>query len=73
MRTNVGKLDRILRALAGVALLLAGLLALQGTGQVVAVIAGLVLLFTGGSGYCPIYGVCGTGTMKPQVRENPRS
>src|SRR5690554_2575658 len=49
MRTNVGKVDRIVRFLAGAGLILAAVLALNGTGRVAALVAGLLLLFTGGS------------------------
>lgn len=67
MSMNVSKLDRILRFLVGAGLVVAALLALEGTGRVVALIAGFVLLVTGGAGYCPIYQVCGRGGLRPRV------
>ncbi|NMA72479.1 MAG: DUF2892 domain-containing protein, partial [Firmicutes bacterium] len=35
--------------------------------RVVASLIGVVLLATGGSGYCPIYSLCGRGTLTPRV------
>lgn len=68
MRVNVGKIDRTLRVLAGLVLILIALLALEGTARIAAGLIGLVLIFTGGSGYCPIYGISGRSTAAPQVR-----
>lgn len=67
MRVNVSKIDRTLRVLAGLVLVLVGLLALGGTARIVASLIGLVLIVTGGSGYCPIYGICGRGSLAPRV------
>lgn len=68
MRVNVGKVDRTLRVLAGLVLVLIGFLALDGTARIVAALIGAVLILTGGAGYCPIYGVFRRGTPAPQVR-----
>lgn len=72
MRLNVGTTDRILRVVGGVALILIGFLALAGTARVVASLIGVVLLATGGSGYCPIYSLCGRGTLTPRVDPSDR-
>lgn len=63
MRPNVGKIDRTLRALVGVALIAswpAGLL--QGTIAIVALVIGLVLLATAIVGWCPPYALFGIDT-----------
>lgn len=68
MKPNEGDLDRIIRAVVGVALLVVGLwpmAGLQGAvwGIVVAVI-GAVLLFTAITGFCLIYRLLGISTVK---------
>ena len=65
MKTNESGLDRIIRVIAGVALL-----ALYFTNVVVgglgiaAVIIGAVLLITGAVGFCPLYGLLKIQTNK---------
>lgn len=50
MKCNVGKSDRIIRALLGVSVIGAGLYFQSWFGA-----AGLILLFTAGVRWCPIY------------------
>ena len=62
---NVGGWDRALRILVGLLLLvgkLAGLQALAGTAGTVLAIVGLVLLFSGVVGSCPLYSLSGLST-----------
>jgi len=58
MKTNEGKLDRILRIVVGL-----GLLSLVFVGpQTLWGLVGLVPLLTGLAGYCPLYQVFGFNT-----------
>ena len=63
MKTNVGKIDRSLRALAGIVAIASWPLGLlQGTTAVVALVIGLVLLGTAAIGWCPPYALFGINT-----------
>ena len=56
MKTNESNIDRIIRAVAGVVLLYLGFGGVLGsTLGVVADVLGVVLLFTGAVGFCPLY------------------
>ncbi|MCA9484595.1 MAG: DUF2892 domain-containing protein [Nitrospina sp.] len=57
MTHNMGKLDRIARITAGVALIGAGFF-VAGTVGTVLTVVGFVPLITGLVGNCPLYGVC---------------
>ena len=59
---NEANWDRIGRVLVGIVLGGLGLTALDGVWQVVALIAGGILLVTGLIGWCPIYASLRTGT-----------
>lgn len=59
MKENVGTVDRALRVIIGIALLLAGWL---GSFGIVGIIIGAVLLFTGLFSFCPIYSALGKST-----------
>ena len=59
MKKNMGKIDRILRAILAVALLAAGLFWLEGlsgdlTGIIVATLS-LIPIFTSSTAFCPIF------------------
>lgn len=63
MKTNVGKIDRTLRALAGIVAIASWPLGLlQGATAVVALVIGLVLLGTAAIGWCPPYALLGINT-----------
>lgn len=65
MTPNVGSTDRILRALAGVILLLLVLTGtIAGTGGWIAGIVGAVMLATAGMRFCPAYRLIGVNTCK---------
>lgn len=73
MKANVGGADRMLRLVAGVALLAVALLpALQfagtGVGAWVAGIVGAILLVTGLTRQCPAYRVLGVNTCPARQR-----
>jgi uncharacterized membrane protein len=55
MKQNVGTVDRIIRAVAGIALVAAGFFVVNGTIGIIMVIIGAILLVTGAIGFCPLY------------------
>lgn len=76
-RQNMGRLDRTVRFIAGVALIPIGLFALGGwQGNLSGVLAGvisLVLLLTSLTGFCPGYVPFGVSTYaRESVRGEPR-
>ena len=62
MTCNVGKLDRILRAILGVVLLALAATALNGIWTWIAAVAGLVMLAVAATRVCPIYSLLGIRT-----------
>jgi hypothetical protein len=68
MTTNVGSLDRVLRALLGIVLILApfvsGAALFQGAMTWVSVVVGVVLLFTAVTRFCLLYRVLGITTCR---------
>jgi hypothetical protein len=65
MKTNESNIDRIIRAVAGVVLLYLGFGGvLGGALGVVADVLGVVLLFTGAVGFCPLYAMFKLSTLK---------
>ncbi len=63
MKANESHLDRIIRGILGVALLLVAFLAVPaGALQIVLAIIGVVLLLTGIVGFCPLYRILGLST-----------
>ena len=52
---NMGKLDRIIRAIAGVIVLLIAFVAATGVAQIVLWVVGAILLLTAAIGFCPLY------------------
>jgi len=58
MKCNIGKIDRIIRAVLGVALLGWGIM----NGSIIADIVGGVLLLTVIIGWCPPYALLGINT-----------
>lgn len=65
MKTNESSLDRVIRTVLGVVLLVVYFLGLlTGWVGVVALVLGLVLLLTGLIGFCPLYTVLGFKTKK---------
>jgi hypothetical protein len=61
MTTNMGQIDRILRAVVGAAVVIWGLMASNWLG-----IIGLVLLGTAAVGWCPAYLPFGISTRKKE-------
>ena len=66
MKANVGGIDRVLRILAGVALL-ALVFVLEGNARWFGLV-GLVPLATGLAGYCPAYALFGLSTCPMEAK-----
>jgi len=69
MTTNVGTIDRVLRLILGIILLLAPFvsgMALfdSGVATALSVIAGVILVATAGMKFCPLYRIFGIRTCK---------
>ena len=54
-KQNVGGMDRVLRVVLGIAMVVIGLFVLKGTMGTVVGIVGLIPLATGLVGFCPLY------------------
>ena len=52
---NMGKLDRIIRGIIGVALIVVALFVLDGVWQIVLIVLGGIMVGTALSGFCPLY------------------
>ena len=59
MQCNVGKTERVIRVIAGLAIIAAGFMYESWWGAI-----GLVPLLTGATGYCPPYHMLGISTNK---------
>ena len=66
--SNVGTLDRILRATVGLALIIVPFLAAWPTlALVISAIVGLVLIVTAAIGFCPIYALLGLSSKQRKL------
>jgi len=63
MKNNVGKIEKILRVVVGIALIVGGIVVSGTTGIIMAGI-GLVPLATGMLGNCPVYSIFKINTCK---------
>ncbi len=64
--TNEGTIDRAVRLIVGIVLLALVFSSLSGIWQIVAAVAGLIMLATGAIGFCPLYGLFGFNTCPRQ-------
>ena len=65
MKCNVGKTDRIIRAILGIVFLgLAFGLGLAGITKIILVVLGIVMLFTAAVGFCLLYLPLGVNTCR---------
>jgi len=65
MKKNVGRTDRIIRIVAGISFFALGFFLEISTGWVWALwILGAILLITGIIGFCPLYALLKTNTLK---------
>ncbi|MCX7820574.1 MAG: DUF2892 domain-containing protein [Brevinematales bacterium] len=60
-KTNEGVIDRIIRAILGIGLIV-GALFLQGILKIVLIIIGIILLITAITGFCGLYVLFGINT-----------
>lgn len=68
IRRNMGRTDRAVRFVVGVALLPIGLFALSGLAGIVAVVVAVVALGTSLTGFCPGYVPFGISTLGGERR-----
>lgn len=68
MKGNEASWDRIARVVLGIALIIGGLVAVQGTTGYIMAAVGLIPLVTGMVGWCPIYSIFRTGTKSDSSR-----
>lgn len=70
MTVNVGSVDRGLRWLVGVALILLGVFGvLQGTAAIIGYVVAAVALFTGSIRYCPLWAAFRINTAKKSLHK----
>lgn len=69
-KQNEGLLDRVIRALVGIVLLIAALW-LNGILATIFFILGLILLVTAAIGYCGLYSVCHFNTLEKKTESAP--
>ena len=62
MKLNEGSTDRAIRAIAGLVLVIFGLLTVKGVFGIVLAVIGGVLVVTGAVGFCPLYTLFGINT-----------
>ncbi len=62
MKANVGGVDRIIRILLGIGLILYAIFGLEGSTQYIVGIIGLIPLLTGLFRFCPLYRLFGWST-----------
>lgn len=61
-KPNEGTVDRIIRALIGIALIVAALMFLSTTLKIIAIVVGAVLVITAITGFCGLYVLLGINT-----------
>jgi len=64
MKTNVGATDKIIRIVAGIVLIIMGILYSN-----IWIIIGLIPLITGLIGFCPLYTLLGINTCKVKTKK----
>lgn len=64
MKSNMGNVDRVLRVVVGIVLVVVGFAVLNGTAGIVVGVIGLVPLATGLIGWCPLYTLFNLKTKK---------
>jgi hypothetical protein len=66
---NVGTLDRDIRLVLGVLLMIPALFILSGIYQIIAGLLAVVLFATAATGFCPLYTVLGIKTNKGEAKQ----
>ena len=67
MTRNMGQVDRLIRSVVGVVLLILAFTSLAGLWMWVAGIVGVVMLATAAMGWCPPYAILGLNTCKTKT------
>ncbi|MCX7725716.1 MAG: DUF2892 domain-containing protein [Chitinispirillaceae bacterium] len=71
MVVNEGKIDRVIRAVLGILLLILGFM-LSGVYKIIILIAAAILIITAITGFCGLYAVLGINTCKiKKTQDNP--
>lgn len=70
MTKNEGNLDRIIRIVAGAALLVAGFGFASGALAIVLAALGFIFVATGLAGWCPLYALFGVSTCPIENRQS---
>lgn len=63
-KVNEGPIDRILRLIIGLVLVLVGIFFIKGIISMLLVILGIILFITGVTGFCGLYALLGINTKK---------
>lgn len=64
LKQNEGLVDRIIRVVVGLAVLISGYVAFTGIMQAIVYAVGLVMVVTGGIGFCALYELVHISTKK---------
>ena len=64
MKKNMGIVDRAVRVVLGLALVVCGAVLLAGAWQIVAIVIGAIFLLTAILGFCPLYLPFGVSTKR---------
>ena len=64
MKINEGTIDRVVRGVVGVILVIVGVMLMKGTIGIVLDVLGVILLVTGIVGFCPLYALFRINTSK---------
>jgi hypothetical protein len=66
IKTNEGKIDRLLRLMVAVVIILGAFYKLSGTLQIIAYVISAILLITAATGFCGLYSLFGINTKRKQ-------
>lgn len=61
-KVNEGLIDRIIRAILGIGLILGALFLVQGLLKIILIIVGVILIITAITGFCGLYALFGINT-----------
>lgn len=64
MKKNVGNVDRVVRFIIGVILLLVGLLDMKGVAQIIFIVLAIAMFATSAFRLCSVYKIFGISTCK---------
>lgn len=67
LKTNVGNIDRVIRAIVGIALVLAFFMGSGGVAGWIMLVLGIIALATAAMSSCPLYSILGISTCQRKV------